>query len=110
MSTEFHIRLKATREKRQLSQEELGKKAKLNTTAVSHFETKSRKPSFDNLKNLADALDVSVDFLMGRTDNLHGKTAEEASIFRHVENLTDEDLQLAESFMASLAKRREPKE
>ena len=92
---------------RKLRQEELAKKAKLNPTAISHFETGTRKPSFDNLKSLADALDVSVDFLMCRTDQMHGKPASEASIFRHAEKLTDEDLKLAEDFMATLARRRQ---
>ena len=35
-------------------------------SAISHFETGTRKPSFDNLRRLADALDVTTDYLLGR--------------------------------------------
>ena len=51
------------REMRGLSQAELGKKAQLQPTAISHFETGGRAPSFDNLRRLADALNVSTDYL-----------------------------------------------
>ena len=33
------------------------------------WHPKSRRPSFDNLLRLADALEVSTDFLLGRTAN-----------------------------------------
>lgn len=35
---------------------------------ISHFETGTRRPSFDNLVRLVNALDVSADYLLGRTD------------------------------------------
>lgn len=107
MSIPFHARLKATRELRGLSQGELSEKTGLNPTAVSHFETGKRKPSFDNLRTLADALRVSVDYLMGRTEHLQGEQLGDAKLFRHVEHLTEDDLQIAEDFMASLARRRQ---
>ncbi len=34
--------------------------------SISHFETGQRTPSLDSLVKLADALDVSVDALLGR--------------------------------------------
>ena len=33
------------------------------------FECGEQKPGFDNLRNIADYFDVSVDWLMGRTEN-----------------------------------------
>lgn len=101
----FSKRLKETRELRRLNQEQLAVKAGLPSTAISHFESEARKPSFDNLRKLADALEVSIDYLMGRTDEPKGEKAHEAEIFRNYENLTDQDRQLARDFMASLAKR-----
>lgn len=58
--------LKALRELRKLTQAELGKRAGMGAASVSHFETGQRAPSLDSLVKLADALDVSVDTLLGR--------------------------------------------
>lgn len=62
----FPARLRAAREKRDISQDELAKRSGLQPSAISHFETGTRKPSFDNLRRLADALDVTTDYLLGR--------------------------------------------
>jgi transcriptional regulator with XRE-family HTH domain len=58
--------LVAQRELRGLTQSELGKRAKIAAAAISHFETGQRAPSLDSLVKLADALDCSVDLLLGR--------------------------------------------
>jgi len=105
----FTQRLFQARKLRELNQEELANKAGLASSAISHFESGSRKPSFENLRKLADALDVSIDFLMGRSTSLSGNQAQKAEIFRDYENLTDDDRELARVFMASLAKRNTKK-
>ena len=51
-----------------MSQADLADKTGLQPAAVSHFETGQRSPSFENLKKLADALSISVDYLLGRID------------------------------------------
>ncbi len=58
--------LKSIREVRGLTQAELGARAGLAAAAVSHFETGNRTPSVDSLVKLAEALEVSVDVLLGR--------------------------------------------
>lgn len=105
----FKELLQQTRKMRELNQEELAKKAGLASTAISHFESGARKPSFDNLRKLADALEVSIDYLMGRTAKISGDQAHQAEIFRDYENLTDDDRELARDFMARLAKRNTEK-
>ena len=47
----------------------LAKLAGVQPSSVSNFERGKRKPSFDTLMRLADTLMVSVDYLMGRTEN-----------------------------------------
>ena len=105
----FPQRLQSIRNQRDLSQEELAKKAGLQATAVSHFETGTRKPSFDNLRRLADALETTVDYLMGRTDDPAGIIKEGDRLFRDFEQLTDEERDHARDFMALLAKRSKEK-
>lgn len=58
--------LQALREMRSLTQAELGKRAGIAAASISHFETGQRAPSLVSLVKLADALEVSVDVLLGR--------------------------------------------
>ena len=64
----FPERLRLARAQRELSQEALAKRSQ--PSAISHFETGTRKPSFDNLRRLADALEVNTDYLLGRVDQM----------------------------------------
>lgn len=101
----FEARLQTTRKLRDLNQEGLATKAGLTSTAISHFESGTRKPSFDNLRKLADALNVSIDYLMGRTDDMGGTLSAKAEIFRDYEKLTDVDQAFAKKMIADLASR-----
>ena len=62
----FRDALRFWRERRKLTQSELGARAGMAPAAISHFETGQRVPSIDSLVKLADALDVTVDLLLGR--------------------------------------------
>ena len=101
----FRDRLRDVRELRKLSQSELADRSGLKPAAISHFETGARKPSFENLKRLADALEVSVDYLLGRVDELAGSASGDPEFFRNFEQLSSDDRALAKSFLADLAKR-----
>lgn len=103
----FSKRLQERRTVLELSQEGLAKKAKLQATAISHFETGGRKPSFDNLRNIADALETTVDYLMGRTDS-HSMAMESGDqLYRDYDKLSERDRETAREMMASLARRAE---
>ena len=104
-SEEFPNRLRLAREQiRKLSQSELAEKAGLQSSAISHFESGTRKPSFDNLRRLADALKVSTDYLLGRTDDIAGPATADR-MHRHYDNLSDADRGLAEEILNILQKR-----
>lgn len=99
----FPARLRSARELRELSQAELAERAGLPATSISHFEAGSRKPSFDNLRRLADTLEVTADYLLGRADTPGGLA--EGALHRHVEKLTAGNRDLAEAFLKMLAER-----
>jgi len=101
----FQNRLKAARELRQFSQNELANRTGLQPSAVSHFETGARKPSFDNLRRLADALEVSIDYLLGRVEKPTGVGSATDRMHRHLDQLSDADRQLAENLLKQLAER-----
>jgi transcriptional regulator with XRE-family HTH domain len=66
VTTALRENLSRFRELRKLTQAELGKRAGFAAASISHFETGQRVPSLESLVKLADALDVSLDALIGR--------------------------------------------
>ena len=84
----------------------------MQPSAISHFETGTRKPSFDNLRRLADALSVTTDYLIGRVDQMEAVATDLATadrIHRHLNRLSGTDLDWAEHFLKSLAEKAELK-
>ena len=104
----FPERLREARELRGFSQGQLADRSGLQSSAISHFETKKRKPSFDNLRKLADALDVTTDFLLGRVDNVRSIGSSD-QLNRHIDNLSDSDQEIATKMLELLAKRNKAK-
>lgn len=105
----FKKRLRAARESRELSQGELAKRAGLQASAISHFETGTRKPSFDNLKRLADALRVTTDYLLGRTEEVEGSATSADQLHRHYSGLSAEYQDMADKFIKLLAEKAKDK-
>ncbi|QKO20908.1 helix-turn-helix domain-containing protein [Rhodoferax sp. BAB1] len=105
----FPSRLKSARELRGMSQQALAIATGLPATSISHFESGSRKPSFDNLRLLSDKLNVSADFLLGRAITPE-QTAVPDQLARHASKLTTADLKLAEGFLALLADKDKDKD
>ncbi len=101
-STIFPDRLRRAREYRGLTQSELAERAGLQPSAVSHFETGTRKPSFDNLRLLADTLDVTTDYLLGRVDEFK-ELAGADKLHRHYNALQDTDRKFADDLITLLA-------
>ena len=83
MSSTFGDRLREIRENRELSQSDLARAAGMQPSAIAHFEAGRRKPSFDNVRALATALQVSADYLLG--------TNTATTAFRNEENLSAKD-------------------
>ena len=103
----FPDRLRTARERRELSQGKLAERAGLQASAVSHFETGSRKPSFENLKRLADALNITTDYLLGRTSDMEETAAAADRLHRHYAGLSTEYQDMADEFMRMLAEKAE---
>ena len=99
----FPARLREVRERSGLEQTELSVLSGIPATSISHFEAGRRKPSLVNLRNLADALKVSVDYLLGRTNNPAAHV--DAAAFRDEYLYSARDRKLLEDFKALLAKR-----
>lgn len=66
-------RIKEYRLKRGFSQNVLTVLTKIPTASISRFEKGDRAPNALNLKILAEALDISIDYLVGTTDIDYGE-------------------------------------
>jgi len=88
-----------------MSQGDLAETSGLQPSAISHFETGNRSPSFDNLKRLADALTVTTDYLLGRAADPGASGPVAGSLFRHAENLSTDDFRTLESMAKVLAEK-----
>lgn len=63
------IRLKELRQKRHISQVKLAMDLNMNQNSISRYETGEREADYETLIAFADYFGVSVDYLLGRTDN-----------------------------------------
>ena len=101
----FPRRLRAARKHRRLSQGELAERSGLQASAISHFERTDRKPSLENLRRLSDALNVSTDYLVGRTSEMQGTSTHPDSLHRHYVGLSSEHQEVIEEFARLLAQK-----
>ena len=65
----FKDRLKALRKEKRFTQREMGEYLGITMRAYQSYEQGSRYPEFPGLINLADFFDVSLDYLVGRSDH-----------------------------------------
>lgn len=84
--------IKQCREALQMTKSELADKAGLTPAAITQFESGDREPSLESLKKLADALEISVNYLIGRSDDKEfAQNPELTAMFRGMQKLSDAD-------------------
>ncbi|APM40587.1 helix-turn-helix domain-containing protein [Clostridium kluyveri] len=64
----FGDRLKELRKKSNLTQQELANKFYLNKSSISRYENDTQLPEHNILEKIADYFNVSIDYLLGRTN------------------------------------------
>ncbi|MDR2131928.1 MAG: helix-turn-helix transcriptional regulator [Clostridiales Family XIII bacterium] len=64
----FGDRIRTLRIKKGLNQKELAERIDMQESTISRYENDRRSYQWDGLVKLADALDTSVDYLLGRTN------------------------------------------
>lgn len=63
------MRLKEIRKQRGISQLKLAMDLNMNQNTISRYENEERQAGYSELIALADYFDVSIDYLLERTDN-----------------------------------------
>ena len=64
----FGERMKAVRNSRNITQQQMADDLKVSKSRISELEHAKTETNFTNLVKIADFLDVSTDYLLGRTD------------------------------------------
>jgi len=86
-------RIKLKRKENKITQSELGKKVNASPQVVSNWERGYTDPNYDDVARLAEALNCSADYLLGKTNNSNkvNKTEPINSAFYNFDKLTDEE-------------------
>jgi len=82
---EFGKRLRLLRKEKNLTLRELEKQTDISYSALGKYERDERQPDFDTLEKLADYFDVSIDWLLGRTNI---RTYDEHVFYEDVEDIS----------------------
>ena len=69
MSRGDYVRLKEIRKSRHLSQLKLALDLNTNQNTISRYENGEREPGIKEMIKIADYFNISVDYLLERTDN-----------------------------------------
>ncbi len=94
MNNELGKKIKLLREEKELSQLELAKILNISNSTLSQYEAGNRVPGDDIKKKIADYFNVSVDFLLGRTEERNPYT-------------NDKDLDKVDKFLLELKEEME---
>lgn len=84
-------RLISLRKEKGLSQYEIADKLGFSRGKLANYEQGTRQPDYDTLTKIAEYYDVSVDYLLGRTDQKNLKEDENLFFF-DMEGLTEEEI------------------
>jgi transcriptional regulator with XRE-family HTH domain len=102
-------RIKEIRTLRGLNQTELAKKLGIKSSMVSHYETGRYIPSVENLKKIAEILDISIDHLLFEEIPyipLKRDVNEDLTGFIYeIKNLSEKDQEMIKHMITSLIKK-----
>ena len=93
------IRLKDVRNKFKMQQKDVCLSLNIPQNTYSQYENGKREPDSETLSRIADFFNVSVDYLLGRTDEPSVKSLDEQlegidfALWGEVRDLTDEEKQ-----------------
>jgi len=106
------FRIKQRRRELKMTQTELAKVANLTPAAISQFESGTRKPSFNTLSSLSDALKVTTDYLLGKEERRYDDLLADPKVgimFRGMMEFTEKDKDILYEFYEFLKTKAESK-
>ncbi len=85
---------------RKITRKEIAEELNISYSAVSKYITNQRTPDATTLKEIADFLEVSTDYLLGR--NMDGNHSDPSYIFDQAEKLDQNDYDIIQSLIDRL--------
>lgn len=88
-------RLKKLRKERKWTQEDVAKKLNIPRSTYSNYESGKREPDFETAQLFAGLFEVSIDYLLGRTDDKQATVQKDPvdKLIEYLElELTDEEI------------------
>lgn len=79
--TIFNKRLRSLREQHKISQKDFAEILGVSNVVLSRYENGERKPDYDMLIKIAEYFDVSVDYLLGKSNSVQLSNEEEFQNF-----------------------------
>lgn len=99
----FGRRLRTLRNRKRMTQKELGERFQLSESAIGMYERDQREPSLELVRQMADFFEVSIDYILGRDHFIsEGKIRYSAA-----DHWTEEERELAEAFIQTIRLRKE---
>lgn len=92
------LRLRELRKQKGITMKQLGEIVGVGESTISQYENGKRQPDYDTINQFADYFGVSVDYLLGRTDEKSPSLDEqlegvEFALFGEIKELTNEQKQ-----------------
>ncbi len=85
-------RIAQLRRARHLTQEEFSSKLGITRAALSHYENNRREPDYETIEAIAEYFQVSIDYILGRTNDPHSKLDPSIQLFQESLELADEQI------------------
>ena len=101
----FSERLVMLLEKKRMTQKELAEKAHITESAMSYYVKGVRTPRGEILSRIAQALQVSTDYLLGNSQPSEQRSDDNGKLLylqRNLKKLDDEQLQKAETILKTV--------
>lgn len=111
----FSDRLKKLRTAQGISQVEFAKRFDISTGTIGNWEVGNREPDFNTVQKIADYFDVSIDYLLGRSDDPSPRQTKakdlivpeelkdvKMAFYGGAEDLTSEDLKIVAALVKTL--------
>lgn len=90
----FGANLKKIRQDSNLTQEDLARKINTSRSNIANYENNKNMPSVDILEKLSEALNCSVDYLLGKSQETDEQIKKDFEFAYHkeMEGLTEEEI------------------
>lgn len=105
----FGETLKKLRQDQNLTQEELAKKINSSRSNIANYENNNNMPSVDILERLSVIFNVSVDYLLGKSETIK-LSKEDINFMNSIKKLDENDKILIKNMMEALLDKQEKNE